>query len=110
MVYDVLHDGCHKSRLVAGGHLTDQNTECVYSRVASLRGIRLRTFLSQLNEFELWGTDVENDYLEDTTKANVYVVCCPKFGDLTGYALVIYKALYGLSSPGLCWHQCFLMS
>jgi hypothetical protein len=33
MIYDVKHDGRHKSRLVAGGHLTDPNTESVYSGV-----------------------------------------------------------------------------
>jgi hypothetical protein len=35
MVYDVKHDGRHKARLVAGGHLTDPNTDSV----VSLRGI-----------------------------------------------------------------------
>jgi hypothetical protein len=50
MVYDVKHDGRHKSRLVAGGHLTDPNTKSVYSSVVSLRGIRLVTFLSELNK------------------------------------------------------------
>ena len=68
MVYDVKHDGRHKSRLVAGGHLTDPNTESVYSSVVSLRGIRLVTFLSELNKLELWGTDIGNAYLEATTK------------------------------------------
>jgi hypothetical protein len=57
MVYDVKHDGRHKSCLVAGGHLTDPNTESVYSGVVSLHGIWLVTFLSELNELELWGTD-----------------------------------------------------
>jgi len=36
MIYDVKHDGRHKARLVAGGHLTDPNTESVYSGVVSL--------------------------------------------------------------------------
>ena len=35
MVYDVKHDGRHKSRLVAGGHLTDTPIESVYSGVVS---------------------------------------------------------------------------
>jgi hypothetical protein len=67
MVYNVKHDGCHKSRLVAGGHLTDPNTDSVYSGVVLLRVIRLVTFLSQLNNLELWGTDEGNAYLEATT-------------------------------------------
>jgi Reverse transcriptase (RNA-dependent DNA polymerase) len=107
MVYDVKHDGRHKSRLVAGGHLTDPNTDSVYSSVVSLRGIRLVTFLSQLNNLELWGTGVGNAYLEATTKERVYIVGGSEFGDLEGHKLVIHKALYGLRSSGLCWHQRF---
>jgi hypothetical protein len=49
MVYDVKHNGRHKSRLVAGGHLTEPKTESVYSSIVSLRGIRLVAFLSDLN-------------------------------------------------------------
>lgn len=107
MIYDVKHDGRHKSRLVAGGHLTDLNIDSVYSGVVSLRGIRLITFLSQLNLLELWGTDVGNAYLEATTKEKVYIIGGPEFGALEGHTLVIYKALYGLRSSGLCWHQRF---
>lgn len=61
-VYDVKHDGRHKARIVAGGHLTDPNTESVYSGVVSLRGIRLIVFLAELNGLELWGADVGNAY------------------------------------------------
>ena len=35
-VYNVKHDGRHKARLVAGGHLTDPPSESVYSSVVSL--------------------------------------------------------------------------
>jgi hypothetical protein len=38
MIYDVKHDGRHKARLVAGRHLTDPNTESVYSGVVLLHG------------------------------------------------------------------------
>jgi hypothetical protein len=107
MVYDVNHDGCHNIQLVAGGNLTDPNAESLYSGVVSLRGILLIIFLSQLNEFELWVTNVGNAYLEATTKEKVHIVGGPEFGDLTGHKLVIYKALYGLRSSGLCWHRRF---
>jgi hypothetical protein len=107
MVYDVKHDGRHKSRLVAGGHLTDPSSDSVYSGVVSLRGIRLVTFLSALNALELWGADVGNAYLEARTKEKVYIIGGPEFGALQGHTLVIYKALYGLRTSGLCWHQRF---
>jgi hypothetical protein len=48
MIYDVKHYGHHEARLVASGHLTDPNTESVYSGVVSVRGIRLVVFLAEL--------------------------------------------------------------
>ena len=53
MIYDVKHDGRHKARLVAGGHLTDIPLESVYSGVVSLRGLRLVVFLAEHNDLEL---------------------------------------------------------
>jgi hypothetical protein len=47
MVYNVKHDRRHKACLVAGGHLTDPNTESVYSGVVFLRGIKLVVFLAK---------------------------------------------------------------
>jgi hypothetical protein len=37
IVYAVEHDGRHKARIVAGGHLTGVPTESTYSGVVSLR-------------------------------------------------------------------------
>jgi hypothetical protein len=107
MVYDVKHDGRHKSRYVAGGHLTDPNEESVYSGVVSLRGIRLTVFIAELNRLSLWGADVGNAYLEAKTKEKVYIIPGGEFGALAGHTLIIVKALYGLRSSGLCWHQRF---
>jgi Reverse transcriptase (RNA-dependent DNA polymerase) len=107
MIYDVKHDGLHKARLVAGGHLTDQSTESVYSGVVSLRGIWLVVFLAELNKLELWGADVGNAYLEALTKEKVYIIAGPEFGELEGHTLLVFKALYGLRSSVLCWHQRF---
>jgi hypothetical protein len=67
MIYDVEHDCRHTACLVAGGHLTDPNTESVYSGVVSLRGIWLIIFLAEVNKLELWGADVGNAYLEALT-------------------------------------------
>jgi hypothetical protein len=64
MIYDIKNDRRRKARLVTGGHLTDPNTESVYSRVESLWGIRLIVFLAELNKVSLWGADIGNAYLE----------------------------------------------
>ena len=36
LIFDVKHDGRHKSRLVAGGHLTDVPIDSIYSGIVSL--------------------------------------------------------------------------
>jgi Reverse transcriptase (RNA-dependent DNA polymerase) len=69
--------------------------------------IRAIVFLAEFNQLELWGADVGNAYLEALTKKKVYIIGGPEFGDLAGHTLLIFKALYGLRSSGLCWHQCF---
>jgi len=105
MVYDIKHDGRHKSRFVAGGHRTSTPTHSVYSGVVSLQGIRLVTFLSELNNLELWGTDIGNAYLESYTTEKVCFTAGPEFGELAGHTLVVIKALYGLRSSGRCFHD-----
>ena len=107
LVYAVKHDGRHKARLVADGHLTATPVESVYSSVVSLRGVRILTFLSELNGLDLWATDIGNAYLESYTKEKVYIKAGPEFGDREGHFLVISKALYGLKSSGLRWHKRF---
>ena len=104
-VFDIKHDGRHKSRLVAGGHLTDAPLEDVYSGVVSLRSIRLVLFIAELNQLEVWGADIGNAYLEAKTQEKVYVIGDQGFGDLQGHTLVIFKALYGLKSSGKRWHE-----
>ena len=105
MIYDVKHDGRHKARLVAGGHLTDIPLDSVYSGVVSLRGLRLLVFLAELNNLELWGTDITSAYLEAYTSEKVCIKAGPEFGKLCDHWLIIDKALYGLRSSGARWHE-----
>ena len=74
MVYDVKHDGRRKARLVADGHLTDVPTDSTYSSVVSLRGLRMVIFLAELNDLQIWGTDIGNAHLEAHTKEKLCVV------------------------------------
>ena len=39
LVFAVKHDGSHKARLVAGGHLTPEPVESVYSGLVSIRSL-----------------------------------------------------------------------
>ena len=92
LVFDVKHDGRYKARYVAGGHLTDVPVDSVYSGVVSLRGLRIVAFLSELNDLELWATDVGNAYLEAYTAEKCYIVTGKEFGeDLEGHMMIINK-------------------
>ena len=105
LVFAVKHDGRHKARCVADGHLTDIPLESVYSGVVSLRGVRMVTFLAELNELELWQTDVGNAYLEAKTSEKLVIIAGPEFGPgRQGHVLIIHKALYGLRTSGKQWH------
>jgi hypothetical protein len=104
-VFAVKHDGRHKARLVADGHLTETPIESVYSGVVSLRSLRIVIFLAELNQLELWGADIGNAYLEAETREKVYIIGGTGFGELEGSTLLIFKALYGLKSSGARWHE-----
>ena len=90
------HDGRHKDRLVADRNLTDVPLSSVYSGVVSLRGIILVLFIAELNGLELWGTHIDNAYIEVFTKKKVYIVAGPELGPLEGHKLIIVKSLCGL--------------
>ena len=64
-------------------------------------------FLAELNGLESWSTDIGNAYLEAETKEKVYIIAGPEFGELEGHTLIIFKALYGLKSSGVRWHEKF---
>ena len=54
-----------------------------------------------------WQGDIGNAYLEAVTQEQIFIIAGPEFGDLEGHILVIYKALYGLRTSGLRWHERF---
>ncbi len=105
LIFAVKHDGRHKARLVAGGHLTPDPIDSIYSGVVSIRSLRLVILLGKLNRQELWGADIGNAYLEAITKEKLYIIGGAEFDDLAGHILVIHKALYGLKSSGLRWSE-----
>ena len=105
MVYACKHDGRRKSRLVAGGHLTDTPLESVYSGVVSLRGIRIIVFLAELNDLEVYQTDIGNAYLEAKTQEKVYCIAGGEFGERKDHLFVIIGSLYGLKSSAKRFHE-----
>ena len=68
LIFAVKYDGRHKARLVAGGHLTPEPVESIYSGVVSLRNLKLVMFLGKLNNLGFGGADICNAYLEAPTE------------------------------------------
>jgi hypothetical protein len=64
-------------------------------------------FLDELNQLDLWATDIGNAYLEAYMLEKVCIKAGKEFGELEGHTLLISKALYGLGSSGLRWHEKF---
>ena len=87
--------------------MTDVPIDSVYSGVVSLHGLCIVAFLSELNGLELCATDVGNAYLEAYTSEKLYIIAGLEFGKLEGHIMVIHKALYGLHTSGLRWHEHF---
>ena len=104
-VFDVKHSGRLKARFVAGGHRTETPVDSIYSGVVSLAGIRTDTFLAELNDLELWGTDIGNAYLESYTEEKVVFIAGPEFGERCGHLLMIVKAQYGLKFSDRQWNK-----
>ena len=94
----VKHDEKFKARLVADGHLTKEP-------VVSLRSLRMVVFLSQLNDFEIWGADVGNAYLEVYTDEKLGTIAGPEFKELQGHLLIVIKTLRRTCSGGARWHD-----
>jgi hypothetical protein len=107
-VFEVKHDLCHKACLVAGGHLTDPNTDGTYSGVVNLRTMRISITVGEINGLKLMVGDVSSAYLEAYTQEKVCFIAGTEFGPLQGHLLVIDHALYGLRRPSSCHRSCSL--
>ena len=59
--------------------------------------IRIVSFLSVLNDMELWQTNIGNTYLEAKSSKYNCILTGPE-------SLIIIKALYGLCTSGKMWH------
>ena len=105
LVFACKHNGHHRARLVAGGHLTPDPIGSISSGVVSTRSLRLSIFLAKLNNMKVWAADIGSAYLEATTKEKLYIVAGPELEELQEHILVIHKALYELKSSGLRWSQ-----
>ncbi len=92
LIFDVKHNGWHRSRLVANGHLTEVPLDSIYSGVILLCRLSLLLFLAELNN--LWC--LSNRYwqhLPCQTQEKVYIIAGTKFGELEGHIFIIFEEI-----------------
>ena len=62
--------------------------------------------LVKLSGLKVEAANVGNVYLKAYTKEKLHVVASPEFNDdRQGNVMVIIKALYGLPTSGVCFHE-----
>jgi Reverse transcriptase (RNA-dependent DNA polymerase) len=106
MIFDVKMDFTRKARFVAGGHLTDPPKETVYSSVVTRESVRIFFLICALNDLDVLACDVQNAYLNATTKEKNWFIAGPELGgDNIGKSVLIVRALYGLRSSGAQWRE-----
>ena len=65
-------------------------------------------FIAELNDgLNLWATDIGNAYLETEMTELIYIIAGLAFDGDEGHIFVIHKALSGLWTSGLHWHEWF---
>ena len=101
MIFDVkMEDFRRKSRLVAGGHMTDTPENITYASVVSRESVSLALMLAALNALEVKCGDVMNAYITAPITEKVWTILEPEFGADQGNKALIVRALYGLKSAG----------
>ena len=81
MIFDVKMEYFRrKSRLVAGGHMTDTPTAITYASVVSRESVRLALMLAALNALDVKCGNAMNAYITAPLTEKVWTILGPKFG------------------------------
>jgi hypothetical protein len=92
MIFDIKSGLTRKAWLVAGGHMTNEPHESVYSSVVSRDSVRIAFTIASLNGLGVLAGDVQNAYLNAPTKEQCCTTAGPEFGVNAGRPVVIVRA------------------
>jgi hypothetical protein len=101
MIFDIkMEDLRRKSRLVAGGHMTDASATTTFASVVSRETVQIALTLAGLNNLQVKVSDIENAYITAPCSEKIWSVLGPEFGSDAGKIAIVVRALYGLKSAG----------
>ena len=106
--FAIKYDLRYRARCVAGGHMTPDLEDDLFSGVANLGTVRVAFVAAAALDLDVVAGDVSHAYIQAYTIERIYTIAGHEFGpDLEGKMLVVIKALYGLKSSGAMWHRKF---
>ena len=87
-----------KSRLVAGGHMTDAPATTTFASVVSRETVQIALPLAGLNKLQVKVSDIENAYITAPCTEKIWTILGPEFGSDAGKSTIFVRASYGLKS------------
>jgi hypothetical protein len=105
LLFDVKLDFTRKTRLVAGGHVTDPPAIITYASVVSRESVRIALTIAALNDLDVMVADISNAYLTAPTTERYWTVLGQEWGADAGKRGMIVRALYGLKSSGAAYRN-----
>ena len=95
-----MEDFKHKTRLVAGGHMTEALATIMYVSLVSRETVRIALLIATLNDLEIKLGNILNAYVQAPVTEKVWTTLHPEFGKDAGKTAVIVRDLYGLKLAG----------
>ncbi|MGH7974171.1 MAG: reverse transcriptase domain-containing protein, partial [bacterium] len=105
MIFIIKPDLRRKSRLVAGGHVTDASMFDTYASTVSSANIRLLIYLIVHSNTNVVSGDIGTAYVNAFTEEKIFSHAGPEFGKRQGMKVILRKALYGLKSSANAWYH-----
>ena len=101
IIFDIkMEDFRRKSRLVAGGHVTEPPYTITYESVVSRETVLIALTVAPLDDFQMNTADIQNSYIQAPVAEKICTVLGPEFGPDTGKSTVVVRYFYGIKSTG----------
>lgn len=110
MIFEIKHDGRHKARLVAGGHVVDARGISSRSTVVKGISVRLLDLIAHRDNLEILTGDIGNAFITSPCLEKIYSRAGPEWGDKQDAIMIFVKALYGLRSSSRAFRSFFAES
>ena len=99
MIFDFkMENFRRKSRLVAGGHVTEPPDTIRYTSVVSRETVRVVITVEDLNNLHVRTADIHNAFIQAPVSEDIWIVLGPEFGPYAVKSVVVGRALYGLKN------------